>query len=294
MQQQINDQKSKIYPHCTISSHIIHALVSEEMPKMFINNHLMITPILEENFEKALDLLAQTYSITNPMAVGLGKSFEDEKKRLSQNKQELIGDPFTFALYDLNTQQMIAVKFSSKYSSSYLGKLQINDYQNYDKNMYDEKQNTVIDMYRQVTQGHENLIKSNVFTFSIFGIRPDIQGKTLAFDICICYHAHMIDYVGGVYELGLVTNKKSYQYMNNRNFMIKLAEIDVKKVQMNGEYIFKNTENMCFVNAICTPRKIDRVNKFMEPQFQQYIQEFNPVNNYVPKRQHIKLLRPSL
>lgn len=30
--------------------------------------------------------------------------------------------------------------------------------------------------------------------------------------------------------MGLITNKKSYHYMKNRNFLLKLGELDVKKV----------------------------------------------------------------
>lgn len=48
------------------------------------------------------------------------------------------------------------------------------DFKSYNESLYDDKSNTVIKMYREVTKEHKEFIKSNIFTFNIFGIKPFI------------------------------------------------------------------------------------------------------------------------
>ncbi|KRX06899.1 hypothetical protein PPERSA_11544 [Pseudocohnilembus persalinus] len=200
---------------------------------------LVFQPITDDLAEKCAEVAARAYSSMNPLAIAIGKTYEEEKARLYNNIKNHQKCPFSHVLLD--GEEIVAVNFSSKFSECYLGKV-ANDEIDIEAPEYTEKQKFVMRIYKQIFNKEE--FGDYDYLFQIYAKNPDYKKKT---DCLVQYTQifhYMCCYFGGVEELSFCTNKKMLQFLTKRLEAKTWAQVeDPQKLVFEGKNCFEGVEH---------------------------------------------------
>ncbi|KRX09948.1 hypothetical protein PPERSA_05340 [Pseudocohnilembus persalinus] len=249
---------------------------SNGYPQILLKNGFILRPITDDIAERCAEVGALSFSQTNPFALALGKTFEEEKARILKNIKINQKDPFTHCIMDGN--EIVSVNFSCKFSESYLAGAVS---ESFDPSQYSEKQLVPVKIFRDLYMPYKEFLSDGDYVFQIYAYNPEYKKKNPS----VVIYSQVFHYISlhykGIRDLTFTTNEKM------QNLVMKLARgynlnvLDHNKVIYQGKKIYEGIENGCLKLNIfgVNPEPLEEY-KYLAELIPQYCEKLGLNPNY--------------
>ncbi|KRX06896.1 hypothetical protein PPERSA_11541 [Pseudocohnilembus persalinus] len=244
---------------------------SNSFPQLLLKNGFVLRPITDDIAERCAEIVALSFSKTNPFALALGKTFEEEKARILKNIKIHQQDPFTHCLMDGN--EIVSVNFSSKFRDCYLARA-VSD--QFNPSEYNEKQLVPVQIWRELYLPFKDFLNDGDYLFQIYGLNPEYKKKNPSVIIYSQIFHYMSLHYKGIRELSFTTNQKMNNLILKLGKGYNLNELDHTQFTYQGRKIYDGIENGCLKLNIfgVNPEPLEEY-KYLENLIPQYCEKLN-------------------